>query len=75
MKKKKPTKKAIYEFQEPLEKAETEAKAELAYWATGRTKIYPEADFAKNYAKIKAKSEKKRDRKTASARFGSDPQN
>ena len=40
---------------------ETEAKAELIYWATGRTKIYPEKNFAKNYAEIKARSEKKRE--------------
>jgi len=40
---------------------ETEAKAELIYWATGRTKIYPEKNFAKNHAEIKARSEKKRE--------------
>ena len=40
---------------------EAEAKAEMIYWATGRTKIYPEKNFAKNYAEIKAKSEKKRE--------------
>jgi len=39
---------------------EAEAKAEMIYWATGRTKIYPEKNFAKNYAEIKARSEKKR---------------
>lgn len=54
-------------------KAEVEAKAELIYWATGRTKIYPEEDFAKNYTEIKSLSEKKRARKTTPARFGSDP--
>ena len=37
---------------------EAEAKAEMVYWATGRTKIYPEKNFAKNYADIKARSEK-----------------
>jgi hypothetical protein len=40
---------------------EAEAKAEMIYWATGRTKIYPEKNFAKNYAEIKARSEKKRE--------------
>ena len=40
---------------------ESEAKAEMIYWATGRTKIYPEKNFAKNYAEIKARSEKKRE--------------
>ena len=33
----------------------------MIYWATGRTKIYPERNFAKNYAEIKARSEKKRE--------------
>ena len=42
-------------------KDEDEAKAEMIYWATGRTKIYPEKNFAKNYAEIKARSEKKRE--------------
>ena len=42
-------------------KDEAEAKAERIYWATGRTKIYPEKNFAKNYAEIKARSEKKRE--------------
>ena len=40
---------------------EAEAKAEMIYWATGRTKIYPEKNFAKNYAEIKVRSEKKRE--------------
>ena len=40
---------------------EAEAKAEMIYWATGRTKIYPEKNFAKNYAEIKARSENKRE--------------
>ena len=40
---------------------ESEAKAEMIYWATGRTKIYPEKNFAKNYAEIKARSEKTRE--------------
>ena len=46
-----------------------EAKAEMIYWATGRTKIYPEKNFAKNYAEIKVRSEKKRDSYYVSARF------
>ena len=50
-------------------KDEAEAKAELIYWATGRTKIYPEKNFAKNYAEIKARSEKKRASYNISARF------
>ena len=32
---------------------------EIVYWATGRTKIYPENEFASNYRKIKSSSEKK----------------
>ena len=48
---------------------EAEAKAEMIYWATGRTKIYPERNFAKNYAEIKARSETKRDSYNLSARF------
>ena len=51
---------------------EDEAKAEMIYWATGRTKIYPEKNFSKNYNKVRARSEKKRERKDASARSGSD---
>ena len=31
---------------------------EIVYWATGRTKIYPEKEFASNYEKIKSGSEK-----------------
>ena len=31
---------------------------EIVYWATGRTKIYPEKEFASNYRKIKSGSEK-----------------
>ena len=31
---------------------------EIVYWATGRTKIYPEKEFASNYVKIKSVSEK-----------------
>lgn len=43
---------------------EADAKVELIYWATGRIKIYPEKNFAKNYAEIKARSEKKREAKS-----------
>ena len=32
---------------------------EIVYWATGRTKIYPETEFASNYRKIKSRCEKK----------------
>jgi hypothetical protein len=56
-----------------LEKNREQAEAELVYWATGRTKIYPEEDFAKNYADIRNRSDKKRDWKVTSARFRSDP--
>ena len=31
---------------------------EIVYWATGRTKIYPEKEFVSNYVKIKSVSEK-----------------
>ena len=31
---------------------------EIVYWATRRTKIYPEKEFASNYVKIKSVSEK-----------------
>ena len=31
---------------------------EIVYWATGRTKIYPENEFASNYGKIQSGSEK-----------------
>ena len=48
---------------------EAEVKAEMIYWETGRTKIYPEKNFAKNYPEIKARSEKKRDSYNISARF------
>ena len=50
---------------------EAEAKAEMIYWATGRTKIYPEKNFAKNYNEIRARSEKKREKKVVSTRSGS----
>ena len=42
---------------------EAEAKAEMIYWATGRTKIYPEKNFGMRYAKIKVRSEQKRKEK------------
>ena len=61
MKKKKLTEQSTDELQKKSKQAETEAKAEMIYWATGRTKIYPEKNFAKNYAEIKARSEKKRE--------------
>ena len=48
---------------------EAEAMTEMVYWATDRTKIYPEKNFAKNYAEIKVRSEKKRDSYNISARF------
>ena len=32
---------------------------EIVYWATGRTKIYPETEFASNYRKIQSRCEKK----------------
>jgi hypothetical protein len=49
---------------------EADAKAEMIYWATGRTKIYPEKDFAKNYTEIKARSEKKREKQDISTCSG-----
>ena len=33
--------------------------AEIVYWATGRTKIYPEKDFTGNYRRITFSFEKK----------------
>ena len=61
MKKKKLTEQSTDELQNKSKQAEAEAKAEMIYWATGRTKIYPEKNFAKNYAEIKARTEKKRE--------------
>ena len=55
--------------------AENKAKAELIYWATGRSKIYPEKDFARNYANIKTESKKKREKDSTSPRFRSDSNN
>jgi hypothetical protein len=75
MKKKKLTKGAMDHLQKNRKQAETEAKAELIYWATGRTKTYPEKDFTKNYTDTRARSEKKRDRENISARFGSGSKN
>ena len=56
-------------FQKNQKQAENKAKAELIYWATGRSKIYPEKDFARNYADIKAESEKKREKDSAHPPF------
>ena len=53
------------------EQLATEAKVELIYWATSRTKIYLEKEFAKNYTGIKARLEKNRKRKDVSTRFRS----
>jgi hypothetical protein len=47
---------------------EVESKAEMIYWATGRTKFYPEKNFAKNYNEIRARSEEKREEKDTSSR-------
>ena len=49
--------------EEGEEQSEAETKAEIIYWATGRTKIYPEKNFEMRYAKIKARSEQKRKEK------------
>ena len=56
-------------MQERDDQSVAEAHAEVIYLATGRTKIYPEKDFAKNYADIKAESERKRERKNVYPRF------
>jgi hypothetical protein len=50
-------------IREENEQLEVEAKAEIIYWATGRTKIYPEKNFETRYAEIKARSEQKREEK------------
>jgi hypothetical protein len=52
------------ELREEEEQSEAETIAEIIYWATGRTKIYPEKNFEMRYAKIKARSEQKRKDKT-----------
>ena len=62
-------------LQNNQKQAENKAKAELIYWATGRSKIYPEKDFARNYADINAESEKKRKKDNTSPRFRSDSNN
>ena len=54
---------------------EAETKAETIYWATGRTKIYPEKEFTKNNPNIKVRSEKKRDLKNILSRFRSGSKN
>ena len=54
---------------------EAEAKTETKYWATERTKTYPEKEFTKNNTDIKVRSEKKRDRNNISSRFGSGSKN
>jgi hypothetical protein len=50
-------------IREENEQLEAEAKAEIIYWATGRTKIYPEKNFESRYAEIKARSEQEREEK------------
>ncbi len=47
---------------------EIKAKAEMIYWATVRTKIYPQKNFANNYNEVSARSEKKREREDISTR-------
>ena len=69
MKQIKTTKEVNNKIQERDDQSVAEAHAEVIYWATGRTKIYPEKDFAKNYIDIKAGSERKRGRKNLSPRF------
>ena len=69
MKKKKLKDEPIKELQKKRKVSEAEAKAELIYWATGRTNVYPKKDFTKNYNEIKARSEKKREMKNISTRF------
>ena len=63
MKQIKTTKEVNSKMQERDDRSVAEAHAELIYWATGRTKIYPEKNFAKNYTNVKAESERKRERK------------
>jgi hypothetical protein len=63
MKQMKIIKEAINKMQEQDEQSAAEVHAEMIYWATGRTKIYPEKNFAKNYIDIEAISERKRGRK------------
>ena len=75
MTKKRLTEEARDILQKNQKQAENKAKAELIYWATGRSKIYPEKDFARNYAEIKAESEEKRKKDSTSSRFRSDSNN
>jgi len=70
MKQIKTTKEVISKMQERNNQSVAEAHAEVVYWATGRTKLYPEKDFAKNYINIKAESERKRGKKYIFCRFG-----
>ena len=51
------------DMREEDEQLETDIKAEIIYWATGRTKIYPEKSFDRRYAEIKTRSEQKRKKK------------
>ena len=69
MKQIKTTKEVNSKMPERDDQSVVEAQAEVVYWATGRTKIYPEKDFAKNYTDIKAESERKRERKNVFPRF------
>ena len=68
MKRIKTTKEVNSKMPERDDQSVVEAQAEVVYWATGRTKIYPEKDFAKNYINIKAESERKRERKNVLSR-------
>ena len=52
-------------MREEDEQLETDIKAEIIYWTTGRTKIYPEKSFDRRYAEIKTRSEQKRKKKLA----------
>tara|TARA_B110000467_G_scaffold130970_1_gene125505 strand:- start:115 stop:411 length:297 start_codon:yes stop_codon:yes gene_type:complete len=51
------------EMRDEEDNSEAETQAEIIYWATGRTKIYPEKNFGMRYAKIKVRSEQKRKEK------------
>ena len=75
MTKKKLTEEAMDELQKNQKQAEDKAKAALIYWATGRTKIYPEKNFEKNYTDTKTRSEKKLGKDSISFRFSSDSNN
>ena len=69
MKQIKTIKEVTSKMQERDDQSVAEAYAEVIYWATGRTKIYPEKDFSKNYVDIKAESESKRGENNVSRRF------